>query len=888
MTDSSLVFTVPFIVMVSELSKKFFWTSLTIIECTYDQPSNRKRIPDLRRVENKLKCAEIVLESIMPGVDVFNPSFDIHGFLETVQKARLEDSSNPNSPYTALKLAQKGVTSILAMKGGNHEIDEETGLPKGSIRSISQGEKDSILYSPTASPLEPSGREIKIILPPKHVASELIEAVWDNACVLFRFYHRPSFIRDLDLLYETDPDDYTNKQYKILPLVYSVMAVGVLFSMDKCEKLGFKDASEGYKYFVAARKLIDIADARDTYAIQSIVMMIIFLQCSARLSTCYSYIGVALRSALRAGLHRKVQYNFDPIELETRKRLFWTIRKMDIYVNAMLGLPRSTAESDFDQELPDEIDDENITEDAYFPQQKGKLSSTGIANAHTRLITILSHIMKYIYPVKQEDVASSLLYNVTHSKVSKMEAEIRDWLESLPPELRPGVNPPPQYLKANRLLNLALCHVQIVLYRPFIHYCSPKFKGDEKARVSALNCIGVSRRAMYLARELTSQKLLNGAYWFSIYTIFFSVACLVFYVHENPSDPEALDIRRDAELGKNALTSLKDSSMAAQRTYNLLNTLFEQLNRRTAKMPVVPHQPNSSGSTPIDQQSEFGSAASASGIETGVEDEFTQPPPAKRARKSKSNRVESRPKEVVVSPLPTFGVTATAAAESVNGFPGLNNDDMSSDGQLVTPNAVNDSKDGRKTESPHLYVPGIMDQVDAQLFGRFLPPYMLQQQQPSEGGPSSHVNDWETENGNRFVDSLPVNNNWTPEFGNNENALNGNRSANNAGHADGNGNGIGNGAGAGAGVGAGAGNRNDKEAGSEPMFLPLGANDAFDGIDQFGSTLGAAGVGDGKAPNAEDDDRRFSLSSLFNSTQDWESLLARHNELSGMNSFMTQ
>ena len=35
-------------------------------------------------------------------------------------------------------------------------------------------------------------------------------------------------------------------------------------------------------------------------------MMIIYLQCSARLSTCYSYIGIALRSALKEGLHRNL------------------------------------------------------------------------------------------------------------------------------------------------------------------------------------------------------------------------------------------------------------------------------------------------------------------------------------------------------------------------------------------------------------------------------------------------------------------------------------------------------------------------------------------------------------------------------------------------------
>lgn len=807
----------------------------------------------------------------MPSVDIYSPNFNLPEFLQSVQKARAVECANPNSPFTVLKLAQSGVANALALKGGNNEIDEDTGLPKGSVSSSSKflmhhpsgasedGDRNTnTIYSPPSnfdsSPDNMMGHEIKIILPPKYVASELIEAVWDNACVLFRFYHRPSFIRDLDLLYETDPDDYTNKQYKILPLVYSIMAVGVLFSMDKCDKLGFKDASEGYKYFVAARKLIDIADARDTYAIQSIVMMIIFLQCSARLSTCYSYIGVALRSSLRAGLHRKVAYNFNPIELETRKRLFWTIRKMDIYVNAMLGLPRSISEEDFDQELPEEIDDENITEDAYFPQSEGKISSAGIANAHTRLITILSHIMKNIYPVKpktEQPLESGHLFNITHSRVSEMEIEIRTWLDSLPKELRPGTNPPPEYLKANRLLHLALCHIQIVLYRPFIHYCSPKFKGDEKARISALNCIGVSRRAMYLAHELTSLKLLNGAYWFSIYTIFFSVACLVFYVHENPTDPEALDIRRDAELGKNALTSLKDSSVAATRTYNLLNTLFEQLNRRTAKMPVE----STESTAPIDRQSEFGAAVGAvndpllstEALSTSPSgyyssDNSALPNTSESASNFKSSNMpttsnyadKSFAPEIPAVPLFTktsdpIGVTAAAAAESANGFPVFGPVDSQPSSSTVETPLTNNS-----SESPHAYVPGIMDQVDAQLFGRFLPPYMMPQVPDYDG---SHE---QPENWDNGVAPVAENVEMFPP---------------------------------------------------QMMFSngpPLEEKDKVNY--RVGDDVLTEQVKGGE--NGVDDGRRFSLTSLFTGPKEWEDLLSQHNqqrnELSGLNSYTIQ
>ncbi|AOW03285.1 YALI0C22990p [Yarrowia lipolytica CLIB122] len=530
-------------------------------KCTYDQPPRRKKVPDNAE---KSKVSETILAHLFPDVDFYSADFSLDDFVSRAQY-----------------LSQSGVNLV-----------DMLGLKQGANNGTPLPNINRLVKSPSSSSPGMLGQEFRIILPPKHVASHLIESVWNHSCVLYRFYHRPTFIRDLDLLYDTDPEDYTDQQSKILPLVYSVMAVGVLFSMDKCEQLGFKDASEGYKYFVAARRLVDIADAREMYAMQSIVMMVMFLQCSARLSTCYAYIGVALRSALRAGLHRKVAHNFNPVELETRKRMFWTIWKMDIYVNAMLGLPRGIPEDEFDQEIPLDYDDEKITEDGYFPQKENHLSSASIANAHTRLMIILSHVMKYIYPVKGADKDKSVqLGKSMFDKVTLLENEIRDWLRNLPAELKPGANPKPEYYKANRLLHISFCHVQIVLYRPFIHYCSPKFQipgVNEKAKACARSCINVARTVMYIADELVSNKLLNGAYWYSIYTIFFSVACLVFYVHENPDTLQSEQIRSDAELGKNALMILKDSSISAARTYKLLNSLFEQLNRRTAGMkPIV-------------------------------------------------------------------------------------------------------------------------------------------------------------------------------------------------------------------------------------------------------------------------------------------------------------
>jgi hypothetical protein len=168
--------------------------------------------------------------------------------------------------------------------------------------------------------------------------------------------------------------------------------------------------------------------------------MIQFLQSSAKLSTCYAYIGVALRSALRMGLHRSFRTNFNPIEIETRKRIFWVIRRMDSYVGAMLGLPRFLEDEDIDQDWPVEVDDDYITETGILPMPEGSISVMAAFNAHTRIVQVLSKICKYVYPIKGTHLSDkdSVTYTVSYSKIRELEQDLAQWLDELPSSLRPG------------------------------------------------------------------------------------------------------------------------------------------------------------------------------------------------------------------------------------------------------------------------------------------------------------------------------------------------------------------------------------------------------------------------------------------------------------------
>ena len=182
--------------------------------------------------------------------------------------------------------------------------------------------------------------------------------------------------------------------------------------------------------------------------------MILFLQSSAKLSTCYSYIGVALRAALRLGMHRSLVDNFNPIEAESRKRVFWAIRMMDTYVGATLGLPHTLHDDDIDQDFPVEVDDEFIRETVIDAVPQGYISLMSAFNHHIHLVRILSKIVKNIYPIKGAKTSHknnsgnrATSYSVNYAKIFEIETDLQEWKEGLPVALRPGGEGPPRIVR---------------------------------------------------------------------------------------------------------------------------------------------------------------------------------------------------------------------------------------------------------------------------------------------------------------------------------------------------------------------------------------------------------------------------------------------------------
>ncbi|KAI9367971.1 fungal-specific transcription factor domain-containing protein [Aspergillus egyptiacus] len=624
-------------------------------ECTYDQPSNRRRNPApqyVEALENRLHKAEALLRVVLPDLNLDDPQFDIHAteqLLQAVKREKLQqppaqppapsDTNVPAETAGPDSTADESLLESMVDNTGCLDLDDQghwdyhghtsgiiflrrlrkqLGVPQPGSSEIPLHARPALQHffespksmseSPQESTLLPTHD-----LPARDVARRLCHNALEDGCALMRFVHEPSFYAMFDRIYDTPPEQFTNEENSFLPLLYIVMSVGCLFSDDGAGTLdvsGYESAiGQGFQYFKAGRQLLEITDCRDLMSLQAICFMVLFLQSSAKLSTCYSYVGIALRSALRLGLHRSVTFNFNPVERELRRRIFWVIRKMDVYVSTLLGLPQMLSDDDIDQEYPLPVDGDFITKDGILPTPEGHIHAMIGANAHTRLSNIILKIVKYIYPLKtaQHKSKSDQRYVVSHSKIREIERDLQSWMEELPAALRPGTEVSPPIERIRQLLRISYAHAQMVMYRPFLHYVSSGSQArgvDRRSYACAAACVSVSRNIVHITTGMHKKGLLNGSFWFTMYTTYFAILSLLFFVLENPDSPTAKDgVLKDAMEGKNTLAGLAKKSLAADRCSQSLNCLFKNLpellkNRQSSKTQVNLKRPAPSSNPP--------------------------------------------------------------------------------------------------------------------------------------------------------------------------------------------------------------------------------------------------------------------------------------------------
>lgn len=86
-----------------------------------------------------------------------------------------------------------------------------------------------------------------------------------------------------------------------------------------------------------------------------------------------------------------------------------------------------------------------------------------------------------------------------------------------------------------------------------------------KSPACATACVKAAKQVVSLFQELQELDSLLGPYWFSIYTTFSAVLCLIVFILGNGDHPSTQDFLEAAENGRLVLNNLSARSIVAER-----------------------------------------------------------------------------------------------------------------------------------------------------------------------------------------------------------------------------------------------------------------------------------------------------------------------------------
>ena len=257
-----------------------------VTECTYDQPSNRRRNPvpqHVEALESRLRKAEDLLRNAMPEAnldELLKTESPSDGDLRSRSTMAQESGHNQGANRPEVKIERKedesdSLLETMVDATGQLDIDDEGypdfhgqssgivflrkireqfgdmmgqaegyGKPFLKRRNLATQNRNPISTDVSFSSMETaahSGSE----LPKKECAALLCDIALNDACVLMRFVHQPDFWNKFHHIYSTRQEDYGDAEVRFLPLLYSILALGSLFAkvaQSKLQSMGYEPA----------------------------------------------------------------------------------------------------------------------------------------------------------------------------------------------------------------------------------------------------------------------------------------------------------------------------------------------------------------------------------------------------------------------------------------------------------------------------------------------------------------------------------------------------------------------------------------------------------------------------------------------------------------------
>lgn len=187
-----------------------------------------------------------------------------------------------------------------------------------------------------------------------------------------------------------------------------------------------------------------MCETRSVENVEAMALLVVYHLRSASSQGVWYMIGLAMRTAIDLGLHRKAnERNLDPITVQMRRRLFWAVYYLERVVSVSLGRPFSISDRHIDIPLPVDVDDD-VRDPALLPQASPSSTTPGDntngegagANTSNHRITSLTFSIYLITLRRIESRIQHKIYradrplHLLRSKMDHLFLELEEWKAS--------------------------------------------------------------------------------------------------------------------------------------------------------------------------------------------------------------------------------------------------------------------------------------------------------------------------------------------------------------------------------------------------------------------------------------------------------------------------
>lgn len=403
--------------------------------------------------------------------------------------------------------------------------------------------------------------------------------------------HKPSFMDTLTRIYD-DPIFQpsiaeTVMVHTMFAIMYCQYATRAPKSADHQAEL---NRSSNFHYHYALGFFAQLVASHTLADVQALTMLCLHIRNFPKPGACWMITSIVLNLAIELGLHRSAKRwapsnERSKLEIELRKRVFWSILLIHVIVAGNLGRPMALRSDDWDVELFDAIDDDLLSETGIDNSRAGNCNFL-VGRQASRMIPIYMDLYNSIYSVKR----SPQTYVNT---VRRLEGRIRDWMEQWPQELREE-SASDNELGRVHSQHLAIwgLHARLLLRHPSLSLSTSSEFNSENLTI----CMEISQKMLIHVKQLQRYMSLDGT-WQTTALYVLAVATSLFghWERKDQMTPVTLaKLREDMDAWINIIGDMSILLGSGRRLQdavrvavdNTLNRLAQHLSTMAPSLPV--------------------------------------------------------------------------------------------------------------------------------------------------------------------------------------------------------------------------------------------------------------------------------------------------------------